>query len=276
MNGNANVASVESIAAGDATLSGTISGAGRVSVTTGKMTLTNNSNSYTGTTTVDGGTLLVNGSHSGGDIYTVNSGGTLGGTGSIGSTILINSGGILAPGASVGTLTTTTNVTMAAGSHLAIELSGASADKLVVGGGLDLSGAQFLDVTGIGSGSSWLIATYAGSLTGTFESVTPGYTVDYGTAGQITLNLGGLAGDYNGNNKVDAADYVLWRKNPTGFGGNPAGYTTWRQNFGQPPGSGAGLASSAGVPEPASCSLVLCAVLGLLSGCSRRGVRAAA
>ena len=44
-----------------------------------------------------------------------------------------------------------------------------------------------------------------------------------------------LAGDYNQNGKVDAADYVLWRKSPDTYGGNPAGYNTWCANFGQPP-----------------------------------------
>ena len=50
-----------------------------------------------------------------------------------------------------------------------------------------------------------------------------------------------LAGDYNRNGKVDAADYVKWRKNPGNFGGTPGGYNTWRANFGKPPGSGSSL-----------------------------------
>ena len=39
------------------------------------------------------------------------------------------------------------------------------------------------------------------------------------------------AGDHNGDGRVDAADYVTWRSNPAGHGGNP-GYTLWRANFG--------------------------------------------
>jgi hypothetical protein len=61
-----------------------------------------------------------------------------------------------------------------------------------------------------------------------------------------------LNGDYNGNGKVDAADYVLWRNNPTDFGGS-GGYTTWRANFGNPPGAG----SASAVPEPSICFLAL-------------------
>lgn len=78
-----------------------------------------------------------------------------------------------------------------------------------------------------------------------------------------------LAGDYNGNGKVDAADYVLWRNDPASFGGDPAGYNTWRSNFGNGgAGSGAGVGAAA-VPEAGSVALVL---LGLsLCGMKRRG-----
>jgi probable HAF family extracellular repeat protein len=65
-----------------------------------------------------------------------------------------------------------------------------------------------------------------------------------------------LPGDFNHNGTVDAADYVVWRNNPTSFGGDPAGYITWRANFGQTGGSGAALSPSA-VPEPTSALLVI-------------------
>jgi autotransporter-associated beta strand protein len=60
-------------------------------------------NTYTGATTVNGGTLVLNGSNTGSAI-TVNSGGTLGGTGT-GGALTVNSGGTVAPGTSPGTLT---------------------------------------------------------------------------------------------------------------------------------------------------------------------------
>jgi hypothetical protein len=78
----------------------------------------------------------------------------------------------------------------------------------------------------------------------------------------------GVPGDYNTNGKVDAADYVLWRKNPAAYGGTPAGYNTWRANFGNPPGSGLGAAE---VPEPMSCLLVATVVLPLLGKRRRQG-----
>jgi hypothetical protein len=84
--------------------------------------------------------------------------------------------------------------------------------------------------------------------------------------------LPGLPGDFNSDGKVNAGDYVTWRKNngtnnalanDNGLGTpiGPAHYNLWRQNFGNPPGSGSGF-GLAGVPEPSSAILfVLAAAL---------------
>jgi hypothetical protein len=84
----------------------------------------------------------------------------------------------------------------------------------------------------------------------------------------------GLTGDYNSNGKVDAGDYVLWRKyqgtthtlanDPTGGTIGPAQYSTWRSNFGAGPGAGSGFGSGSAVPEPASFFLAFAAALGLM------------
>jgi hypothetical protein len=71
-------------------------------------------------------------------------------------------------------------------------------------------------------------------------------------------------GDYNQDGTVDAADYVVWRKNPDAFGGDPAGYNTWRANFGTTAGGGAALPSVAplsAVPEPSTTILLGVALL---------------
>jgi hypothetical protein len=74
--------------------------------------------------------------------------------------------------------------------------------------------------------------------------------------------------DYNGDGKINAADYVLWRKNPSTYGGNPAGYNTWRANFGLASGSGSAASANASVPEPSTSLLLMFAATGW---CLRRG-----
>jgi hypothetical protein len=80
-----------------------------------------------------------------------------------------------------------------------------------------------------------------------------------------------VPGDYNGNGKVDGADYVLWRKggplanevdNPGTV--DAADYTEWRARYGNPPGAGSGLGAGA-VPEPTSALLALVACLATIA-----------
>lgn len=59
------------------------------------------------------------------------------------------------------------------------------------------------------------------------------------------------SGDYNANGTVDAADYVLWRKNPGAFPVNA--YDTWRANF----GATGGATNSIGFRKVGSNTLVL-------------------
>jgi hypothetical protein len=79
----------------------------------------------------------------------------------------------------------------------------------------------------------------------------------------FTVTAACNAGDFNCNGAVDAADYVVWRKNP---GGNytPDDYTTWRTHFGHSffNASGAGASGSDHaispiVPEPATVLLLV-------------------
>jgi hypothetical protein len=67
----------------------------------------------------------------------------------------------------------------------------------------------------------------------------------------------GIPGDFNEDGKVDAADYVVWRKTD----GTPTGYNLWRTNFGRTSGSGSSLTAGAAVPEP---STMLLGAFGLL------------
>jgi hypothetical protein len=77
---------------------------------------------------------------------------------------------------------------------------------------------------------------------------------------QVSLPPAGQPGDYNEDGLVDAADYVAWRKIPSAHGGDPGGYNTWVQNFGEPSAGSGGAA-----PEPASLIPVLLMMAGMAS-----------
>jgi fibronectin-binding autotransporter adhesin len=90
---------------GTSTFSGLM--AGNIALTKsgdGTANLTN-TNTYTGATNVNAGTLIVNGAIAiSASPVTVNSGGTLGGTGLIERNVVIAPGGTLAPGAGIGAI----------------------------------------------------------------------------------------------------------------------------------------------------------------------------
>jgi hypothetical protein len=66
-------------------------------------------------------------------------------------------------------------------------------------------------------------------------------------------------GDYNADGIVDAADYVVWRKNV----GTQTGYQAWRAHFGV--GSGGNSIVSGHVPEPSTIELCMFVLAGCLS-----------
>ncbi|WP_395383027.1 autotransporter domain-containing protein [Mesorhizobium sp. UC22_110] len=123
----------------NSTFSGSLSGGGSFTKSgSGKLMLSGTS-TYTGQTFVKQGTLSVNGSIASSAGITVETGGTLGGTGTLASVTVAN-GGTLAPGNSIGTVTIAGNLVMGAGSTYAVELDPASADRTNVSGTANLSG----------------------------------------------------------------------------------------------------------------------------------------
>jgi autotransporter-associated beta strand protein/T5SS/PEP-CTERM-associated repeat protein len=233
-------------------------------VGTGTLTLSG-VNTYTGLTTVDAGTVVVNGSNVGGAI--VNSGATLAGTGSLGGTVNINAGGTLAPGTTLGTLTVG-GLTLAGGT-LAMEIGGTAAgtqyDQVSSSGAFSLAGALNVSLANgfaPSAGQSFNLLDW-GSLSGTFSSMSlptlSGLTWNTSqlyTNGVLSVASANIPGDYNNDSAIDAADYVVWRK--SGING-PTGYDTWRTHFGEHSSSGSGASANATVPEPATLVMLIVA-----------------
>ena len=195
---------------------------------------------------------------------------TLGGTGYINGPVTMASGTILSPGSGgIGTihLKGATALTLPAGSLLSFDIGT---------GGTDMIDAAASAVSIATSTTTKINLVQSGTITpGTYTLID--YNTLTGTGGFAGLSLGtqpagfsyalsndtvntaikltvaslAVAGDYNSDGKVDGSDYVLWRKTPGSYGGDPGGYNTWRANYGTGfgSGSGSGLASAA-VPEP--------------------------
>ncbi len=151
---------------------GSISGTGAVQHNgSGSTNLTGASN-YTGPTTINAGTLAVNGSIT--SAVTVNSGGTLMGAGTVGG-INAMSGGTVAPGNSIGTLNVVGPVAFGPGSTYQVEANAAGqSDKIVVTGPATLTGGtvQVLATPGNYAANTVYNILHASSVTGTFAGVT--------------------------------------------------------------------------------------------------------
>ncbi len=155
----------------DGTIAAVLAGAGALTKSGAATVTLSGANTYTGSTTVNAGTLLVTGSIASSNI-TVNNGAILGGTGTLGTTT-INSGGTLAPGASIGTIAVSGNLTFNAGSNYAVEVAPATADRTNVTGTASLAGTvQAAFQTGSYVVNTYTLLSATGGRTGTFQSLT--------------------------------------------------------------------------------------------------------
>ena len=158
---------------------------------------------------------------------------------------------------------------------------------LLGGGTPGIADLGYLDLAGgINERVTALLLGAASQANGTYGSSLSAATFQndeyFSGTGIITVGPAGLLGDFNSDGKVDASDYVTWRKNEVANAALPndngsvtqtARYSLWRANFGNPgAGSGSGLNGSGTVPEPGTISLLICAVGSLVisSRASRR------
>ena len=162
-------------------------------------------NTYTGMTTVDGGTLVLGGSLSG--AVTVNNSGTLTGDNVGMGDVIVNNGGTFSPGANgIGTLSTGT-VTFGAGSILKFEIDTAvpSLDFLSITGDLNIVSGAILNASDLGSvefeeGTQVpAFLTYSGAWNGGIFKIMEGATLrDLGDEGIFTMGLNEYQISYNG------------------------------------------------------------------------------
>jgi fibronectin-binding autotransporter adhesin len=122
--------------------------------------------------------------------------------------------------------------------------------------------------------------TTAGTYGSTSSTATFQSDEYFSGSGVITLTPAGLPGDFNNDGKVDAGDYVTWRKNEVanaalpndgGAGDQATRFTLWRTNFGNPAGAGAGGGLGIHtVPEPGTLLLAVTGALLAWAGRRRR------
>jgi autotransporter-associated beta strand protein len=137
----------------------------------GTLTLLGN-NTYTGATTVDAGSLIVNGSIASSSLTTVNNGGTLGGTGTVGNT-QVNSGGTFAPGNSPGTMTVAGNLAFQLGALYLVQINSSTASSANVTASATLAGTvQAAFAPGSFVARNYTILSAGGGLNGTFNALT--------------------------------------------------------------------------------------------------------
>lgn len=199
----------------------TIAGAGTIKVAAGTTRLTGDSSGFTGTTSLAGGRLDIDGKLGGN--LTVAAGTTLGGSGSIGGDVTVT-GGAIAPGNSPGTLTIAGDLSLDPASTLEIEfgqsnvVGGPMNDLIKIGGDLRLDGVVNIAVTagGVFDAGLYRIASYGGTLDNQGLAVGAGggagISIQTVIPGQVNLvNTGGMPvnfwdGDGGGsanNSRVD-------------------------------------------------------------------------
>ena len=153
------------------TFAGGISGTGEFQQLGTNTTTLSGINTYSGATTVNAGTLRVNGSIASSSLTTVNAGGTLGGNGIVGNTII--NGGTLSPSNSIGTLTVQGSLVFTAASSYMVEVSPSAADRTNVTGAATLGGATVNASFATGSyvAKQYIIVNATGGVSGTFGSL---------------------------------------------------------------------------------------------------------
>ena len=226
-------------AAGD-TYSGILSGSGGVSINSAGQEIFTGNNTYTGTTEINSGTLVVNGNQSNatGDTF-INASANLSGTGTLGGNTTLLAGGSLTPGdvtSHVGTLSIAKNLTLSNGTSQNFYMGqtnvfgGAYNSLVAVGGDLTLGGT--LNITPNPAAPNvhnnaldiglYRLYTYGGTLSGSANQTLAPTSVAAGATVSLQTSI-----DHQVNLIVNYGSLTFWdggntasRNNQTVDGGN--------------------------------------------------------
>ncbi|WP_332119523.1 autotransporter domain-containing protein [Azorhizobium caulinodans] len=154
---------------------GTITGSGAVIITGGSTVNFTSANGYNGAISVSDSSFVLTPNAVSSSSYTVGTGGTISGTGTIGG-LTVASGGTAAPGYSPGTLTVAGNVTFLPGSVYSVDVTPSGAHDLITASGTAsiLGGTVAVNATagGYSPVTTLTILQASGGVSGTFASVT--------------------------------------------------------------------------------------------------------
>lgn len=188
-------------------------------------------NVYKGTTTVNGGSLIVNGKHTGGGNYTVNDGATLAGEGSIASAVTLNEGAIIQGGDTVVDrnlgLTLTKALKVGKGAIVNVQANRAESNTIYADGAITLGEGAILQVNGgtideapYDKTEYHVFTSSALNITGTFAEIqpaTPGEGQEWDTTDLYTEGILRVVGgetnpnpDEGGEENPDVEEYRKW------------------------------------------------------------------
>jgi autotransporter-associated beta strand protein len=228
---------------GTVTLSGANMYTGTTTINSGTLKLTtalNNNIASSPKITVGSGAILdVTGVGIGVGGFNVVSGQTLAGSGTVNGAVTVSPGGILAPGSSIGTLRIA-SLTMAATSIYDMEIGASlAADKVVVTGDVSLTAGWKVLLEKVGGAApkpsdQYDLFSYTGAATLGLGAIDKGSTGWIVTGASIVndavakrIYITGIAsiipGDTNNDKVVDAFDFITLKKN---FGGGVGGNYT--------------------------------------------------
>ena len=218
-----------------------------------------------GSAVVNGGTLFVATGTNTGASVTVNNGGTLGGSASLGA-VTVNNGGALSPGASPGVFTAS-SLSLAGGSIISWQVSdafgaaGTGYDQLAVTGNLDLTGASSANKIILKIGSLTALDANGDPLNfGAPNGVASIRTFQFGQVGGVLLNNGVNISDVFA---FDVSDFTY-------SSGSSSNAGLWSINW----NAGTGAITLTAVPEPSTYGIGLGA-LALAAAALRRRRRPA-